>query len=108
MTATIHTHPASVAAAIENARTIVRAPFGTYPDEEVLFAAQHLQECGGDCLDVLEGQMVECNIRVRTETRQMEEARRALDNVYPPLWPGLVVIGCAFGVALGFALLVTP
>lgn len=107
MTATIHTHPASVQAALENARTIIRAEVGTYPDEEVLFAARELQ-AWGDFLDVVQGQMVERNILGRIETRQMEDARRALDNVYPPLWPGLIVIGCAFGVALGFALLVMP
>lgn len=104
---TVISHPASVQQALDNARTIIRAPIGTYEDHEVLFAARELQDCG-DFIDIVQGQMVERAIEGRIETRQMEDARRALENVYPPLWPGLVVIGCAFGVAMGFALLVMP
>lgn len=104
---TVHTQPASVQTALDNARAIIKAKTGTHPDEDVLFAARFLQEWG-DFLDVVQGQLVERNILGRIETRRLEEARRAQDNVWPPLWPGLIVIGCAFGVALGFALLVTP
>jgi len=102
---TVHIHPAAAKNARENARTIIRAKAGTYPDEDVIFAARELQDWG-DATDVIQGQLVERSILDLIETRQANNTRRALNNVYPPHWPILIMIGTALVIVLCIALLV--
>lgn len=78
-------HPASVEVALRTARAIIKAPVGTYPEDEVLFACHELT-CHGDFIDTVTARIVQDAIECRAETTRRDEAMRALRNIYPPLW----------------------
>lgn len=102
-------HPASVEVALRNARAIIKAPVGTYPEDEVLFACHELT-CHGDFIDTVTARIVQDGIECRAETKRRDETLRALRNVYPPLWScpsamfGLAMLVAALGAVIAWVM----
>lgn len=95
---------------METAEMVLYSDPALFTDEEVETAAQYVLTHNRDwpTVETARKALSAIHKRRREADAQADEARKALANVYPELWPGLVIIGCAFGVALGFALLVMP